>query len=198
MNNKRELLEVYKGSAKNSSYVLYPNITVRFALVFYILMFIGLTSCTNEDDITIPDNYTLELDGRLDTTTDGLYKLELNSTQNSIQTIHRITGKLLNNGEEPYPQLVEWESSHQWTLNDTAYVFIRRTINVLGDWVDADTTYVTGFAGTIIPTINQFSYSGDGGEINTVIAPIDKMIGDTLIVKARFEDLQKTIRIILE
>ena len=181
--------------------------TEKFALnaLGYVVAIMGvlfllsmLVSCTKEDDVTIPDNYTLELDGRLDTTTEGLYKLELNSTQNSIQTIHRITGKLLNNGEEPYPQLVEWESSHQWTLNDTAYVFIRRTINVLGDWVDADTTYVTGFAGTIIPTINQFSYSGDGGEINTVIAPIDKMIGDTLIVKARFEDLQKTIRIILE
>ena len=157
-----------------------------------------LTSCTDDTLSDLPDNYTMELDGRLDTTNDGLYKLELNSTDNSIQTIHRITGKLLNNGEEPYPQLVEWESSHQWTLNDTAYVFIRRTINVLGDWVDVDTTYVTGFAGTVVPTINEFSYSGDGGEINTVIAPIDEMVGDTLIVKARFEDIEETIRIVLE
>ena len=181
--------------------------TEKFALnaLGYVVAIMGvlfllsmLVSCTPEDDITIPDFYTLELDGRLDTTTDGLYKLELNSTQNSIQTIHRITGKLLNNGEEPYPQLVEWESSHQWTLNDTAYVFIRRTINVLGDWVNVDTTYVTGFAGSIVPTINEFSYSSDGGEINTVIAPIDEMVGDTLIVKARFEDIHETIRIVLE
>ena len=64
--------------------------------------------------------------------------------------------------------------------------------------VDVDTTYVTGFAGTIVPTINEFSYSGDGGEINTVIAPIDEMVGDTLIVKARFEDIEETIRIVLE
>jgi hypothetical protein len=172
---------------------------LKFALVLYSLMLLGtLTSCTEDPISDIPDNYTMELDGRLDTTNEGLYKLELNSTDNSIQTIHRITGKLLNNGEEPYPQLVEWESSHQWTLNDTAYVFIRRTINVLGQWVDVDTTYVTGFAGTIIPTINEFSYSGTGGEINTVIAPIDEMVGDTLIVKAKFEDLEETIRIVLE
>jgi hypothetical protein len=172
---------------------------LKFALVLYSLMLLGtLTSCTEDPISDIPDNYTMELDGRLDTTNEGLYKLELNSTDNSIQTIHRITVKLLNNGEEPYPQLVEWESSHQWTLNDTAYVFIRRTINVLGDWVDVDTTYVTGFAGTIVPTINEFSYSGDGGEINTVIAPIDEMVGDTLIVKAKFEDLEETIRIVLE
>ena len=169
-----------------------------FLIISVLILLTLLTSCEDTIMDELPDNYTLELDSRLDTTDDGLYKLELNSTQNSIQTIHRISGKLLNNGEEPYPQLVEWESSHQWTLNDTAYVFIRRTINVLGDWVDVDTTYVTGFAGTIIPTINEFSYSSDGGEINTVIAPIDEMIGDTLIVKARFEDLQKTIRIILE
>ena len=108
------------------------NFLLKFALVLYSLMLLGtLTSCTEDPISDIPDNYTMELDGRLDTTNEGLYKLELNSTQNSIQTIHRITGKLLNNGEEPlYPQLVNWESSHQWILNDTAYVFIRRTINI--------------------------------------------------------------------
>ena len=174
-------------------------------LLKFILLFISvlilltlLTSCEDTIMDELPDNYTLELDSRLDTTDDGLYKLELNSTQNSIQTIHRISGKLLNNGEEPYPQLVEWESSHNWTLNDTAYVIVRRTINVLGNWVTIDTSYVTGFNGSSVPTINEFSYSGDGGEINTVIAPIDEMVGDTLIVKARFEDIQETIRIVLE
>jgi len=168
---------------------------------YFRLLALSLLLFSCEDNVvdSIPDNYTMELDGRLDTTLEGFYKLKLNSSNNSIQTIHRITGQLLNNGEEPlHPQLVEWESSHQWTLNDTAYVFIRRTINVLGDWVDVDTTYVTGFAGSIVPTINEFSYSGTGGEINTVIAPIDEMVGDTLIVKAKFEDLQETIRIVLE
>ena len=167
-------------------------------LVSVLVFLILLTSCTKEDDITIPDFYTMELDGRLDTTNEGLYKLELNSSDNSIQTIHTIGGTLLNNGEEPYPQLVEWESSHNWTLNDTAYVIVRRTINALGNWVTIDTSYVTGFNGSSVPTINEFSYSGDGGEINTVIAPIDEMVGDTLIVKARFEDIEKTIRIVLE
>jgi len=168
---------------------------------YFRLLALSLLLFSCEDNVvdSIPDNYTMELDGRLDTTLEGFYKLKLNSSNNSIQTIHRITGQLLNNGEEPlHPQLVEWESSHQWTLNDTAYVFIRRTINVLGDWVDVDTTYVTGFAGTIVPTINEFSYSGTGGEINTVIAPIDEMVGDTLIVKATFQDLEETIRIVLE
>ena len=169
-----------------------------FLFISVLILLTLLTSCEDTIMDELPDNYTLELDSRLDTTDDGLYKLELNSTQNSIQTIHRISGKLLNNGEEPYPQLVEWESSHNWTLNDTAYVIVRRTINVLGNWVTIDTSYVTGFNGSSVPTINEFSYSGDGGEINTVIAPIDEMVGDTLIVKARFKDIQETIRIVLE
>jgi hypothetical protein len=159
---------------------------------------IGLISCEKEP-LQIPHNYTLSVDGRLDTTNEGLYKLQLNSTSNSIQTIHRLTGKLLNNGVEPYPpQLVNWESSHSWTLNDTAYVMIRRVINTNGQWVNVDTTYVTGFAGSIVPTINPSSYSGTGGEINTVIAPIDEMIGDTMVVKCKFKNLEKTIRIILQ
>lgn len=169
-----------------------------FLIISVLILLTLLTSCEDTIMDELPDNYTLELDSRLDTTDDGLYKLELNSTQNSIQTIHRISGKLLNNGEEPYPQLVEWESSHNWTLNDTAYVIVRRTINALGNWVTIDTSYVTGFNGIDVPTINEFSYSGTGGEINTVIAPIDDMVGDTLIVKARFEDIQETIRIVLE
>ena len=65
-------------------------------------------------------------------------------------------------------------------------------------WVNIDTIYVTGFGGSIVPTINEFSYSGTDGEINTVIAPIDEMVGDTMIVKAKFRDLEKTIKIILE
>ena len=164
-----------------------------------VTLILGIVSCEDNIVDSIPDNYTMELDGRLDTTNEGFYKLKLNSSNNSVQTIHRITGQLLNNGEEPNPpQLVEWESSHSWTLNDTAYVFIRRTINYLGEWVNIDTIYVTGFGGSIVPTINEFSYSGTDGEINTVIAPIDEMVGDTMIVKAKFRDLEKTIKIILE
>ena len=63
-------------------------------LLIVLALFSFLTSCTKEDDITIPDNYTMELDGRLDTTNEGLYKLELNSSDNYIQTIHTIGGTL--------------------------------------------------------------------------------------------------------
>jgi hypothetical protein len=160
---------------------------------------IGLISCEKEELPITSDDYTLSVDGRLNTTPQGLYKLRLNPTSNSIQTIHRLTGKLLKNGKEPYPpELVSWESSHSWAINDTAYVMIRRIINTNGQWVNVDTTYVRGFGGAIVPTINSSSYSGTGGEINTVVAPIDKMVGDTMVVKCKFKNLEKTIRIILQ
>ena len=63
-----------------------------------VTLILGIVSCEDNIVDSIPDNYTMELDGRLDTTNEGYYKLDLNSTQNSIQTIHRITGQLLNNG----------------------------------------------------------------------------------------------------
>ena len=171
-------------------------IKLKYLLLLPIIF--GLFSC--EDPISdIPDYYTLEVDGRLDTTIEGLYKLKLVSTNNSDQTIHRITGQLLNNGEEPYPpQYVDWESSHVWYLSDTTHVIIRRTINVLGEWVNIDTTYVTQFQGDIVPTINPTSVSGTNGEINTVIAPIEDMKGDTLTVRCTFRDLEETIQFILE
>ena len=167
-------------------------------LLLLLPIVFGFISC--EDPISdIPDFYTLEIDGRLDTTTEGLYKLNLVSTNNSDQTIHRVTGQLLNNGEEQYPpQYVDWESSHVWYLSDTTHVIIRRTINVLGEWVNIDTTYVTQFQGDMVPTINPTSVSGTNGEINTVIAPIEEMRGDTLTIRCTFRDLEETIQIVLE
>ena len=184
--------------------IKYGSFTSTFlTVVSGLLIGIGLiilTGCEKDPLYPLPiDDYTLEINPRLDTTNEGYYRLKLNSTSNSNQTIHRISGWLLNNGEEPYPpQKVEWESSHSWTLNDTAYVVVRRTINVLGDWVVVDTTYVTGFGGFNVPTINPASYSGTGGEINTVIAPIDNMLGDTMIVKAKFKEIEKIAKIVLE
>ena len=52
----------------------------------------------------------------------------------------------------------------------------------------------------LVPTINKASYSGTNGEINTVIAPISEMKGDTMVVKAFNYNAKKTIytKIVLE
>jgi hypothetical protein len=45
----------------------------------------------------------------------------------------------------------------------------------------------------LVPTINKASYSGTNGEINTIIAPISEMKGDTMVIKAFNYNAKKTI-----
>ena len=45
----------------------------------------------------------------------------------------------------------------------------------------------------LVPTINKASYSGTNGDINTVIAPISEMKGDTMVIKAFNYNAKKTI-----
>jgi hypothetical protein len=122
----------------------------------------------------IPKSYELTIDSVL--TQDGtrsLYKdsngfYHLKMTVNGAQQFHRITGKILVNGKEPIPnQKVDWESN----------ITCQFTIVNLPPLISSKDELVT--------TINKASYSGKGGEINTIIAPIKEMVGDTMIVRAR-------------
>lgn len=175
------------------------NCFIKFILLTITTFGLVFLSGCKKDELSLNDNYTLELNPRLDTTNEGYYRLELTNSNISDQTIHRISGFLKNNGVEPdIPQKVKWESSHTWTLQDTTHVIVRRTINALGQWTTIDTISVTQFSGFIVPTINSTSYSGTNGEINTVIAPINNMQGDTMIVKCNFKYTSEVIKIVLE
>lgn len=133
-----------------------------FGLLVVILF---LTSCEKED-IQSYDLPILELDGRLPLDENGYYHLKLNPTSN--QTIHRITGKVLNTTE---PTKVSWWSNLTWE-----------------------------YKGEVVPTINDVSYVGEDGEINTVIAPIYSMRYDTLKVKSTINEwnITQTLNIVLE
>ena len=135
-------------------------------IVGVILAMVLLTSCSKEELDELSVVPTLELDGRLPMDSNGYYHLKLNPTTN--QTIHRITGKVLNTTE---PTKVSWWSNLTWELN-----------------------------GEVVPTINGSSYVSDGGEINTVIAPIYRMRYDTLTVKSTINEwyITQTIKIVLE
>ena len=77
-------------------------------------------------------------------------------------------------------------------------------------YVNYDTLYITGFDGREVPTINAVSYPnceiysfGSECEVNTMIAPVKTMVGDTLKVTAWYVDFyqeitEKSINIILE
>jgi hypothetical protein len=135
-------------------------------LVGTIIVLVLVVSCTKEENIVSSVVPTLELDGRLPLDDNGYYHLTLNPTTN--QTIHRISGKVLNTTE---PTKVSWWSNLNWELN-----------------------------GEVVPTINGSSYVSDGGEINTVIAPIYRMRYDTLTVKSTINEwyITQTIKIVLD
>ena len=135
-------------------------------LVGTIIVLVMVVSCTKEEDIVSSVIPTLELDGRLPLDDNGYYHLTLNPITN--QTIHRISGKVLNTTE---PTKVSWWSNLTWELN-----------------------------GEVVPTINGSSYVSDGGEINTVIAPIYRMRYDTLTVKSTINEwyITQTIKIVLD
>jgi hypothetical protein len=153
---------------------------------------------TSNSESTKKVEYELELDGRLPIDKNGYYHLVLNKT--SHQTIHRVSGKVKGN---THPLKIEWNSNLFWWLLQGQVI------------ANITKTYFNPFTGTLqyvnlppfinwrdvlIPTINSASYSGNAGEINTIIAPIKEMKGDTLVVNARIieTEIKKQIKIVLE
>ena len=55
-------------------------------------------------------------------------------------------------------------------------------------YVGYDTTYITWFDGYEVPIVNQASYSNENGEVNTMIAPVKTMIGDTATIHYGYWD----------
>ena len=154
-----------------------------------------LFGCTKDIEIPVPKKtYTLEINGVLNQNgngylpkdVNGYYHLKLDKTKN--QTVHRVNGKILVNGREPYPaEKVEWESNLYWILrrNDTITTITKTYINYFtGQYQIVQLPPLIASKDELVPTINSSSYSGDNGEINTMIAPIYNMKGDTLVIKA--------------
>lgn len=141
---------------------------------------------------------TLELDGRLPIDKNGYYHLQLISA--STQTIHRITGNVKNSVE---PIKVEWENNLFWWLlkGDTISNVTKLYINPLtGERNYVNLPPITTWKDELVPTINSSSYAGTNGEINTVIAPIYKMKGDTMRITCTILEykVKKQINIVLE
>ena len=86
---------------------------------------------------------------------------------------------------------------------DTLGYIVNRNFNDDGMYVSVDTSYITGFNGMEVPTINCCSYSNSYGEVNTMIAPVQTMVGDTMTIRMYFwnneyELIQEFIHIVLD
>lgn len=169
---------------------------------YFRLFIVGLllSSCSVETPEEIEERYTpkLSIDGRLPLDENGFYHLVLDSTTN--QTIHRISGKVLNTLE---PTKVSWESNLYWWLKkgDTIANITKTYIN----YFTGELTYVNlpplqNWKDVLVPTINSASYVDDNGNINTMIAPIYRMKNDTLVVRCEINewDIIQEIKIVLE
>lgn len=180
-----------------------------------IPLLILFSACTKEEVIVPQKNYTFSIDSVLTRDgkqsllkdTNGNYHLKLFGNllpKSTSQQTHRVTGKILVNGKEPYPaEKVAWESNLFWYIQkgDTIAKITKSYINYYtGQYTIVSLPPLISSMDELVPTTNPSSYSGTNGEINTMIAPIKNMVGDTLVLKAIHYESKKIIytKIILE
>ena len=174
----------------------------KILLVFLLSLIISCskdqkTLTDNGEGITIGfleglnDNPTYQLSKD----SNGFYILTLDRSKN--QTIQRIAGALLRNGKPiedlwsgSQPKKVNWESNLYWWLleGDTVANITKTYLNLFtGELIYVNLPPLLNWRDVIVPTINESSYSDDEtGIVNTVIAPIQEMIGDTMKIKMMY------------
>ena len=172
-----------------------------------LLIFIFLIGCTDSDSISGDvNNIKLEfieglnddIDFHLNKNSEGYYELVLNKFSN--QTIQRITAKLTQNNfpiQDNYgniqPKLIEWESNLYWWLKkgDTVAQITKTYFNKFtGEITYTNLPPLINWKDELVSTINSSSYTSDQtGLVNTVIAPIREVSGDTLKIIVKYNHL---------
>lgn len=151
------------------------NGRVNYTLVIIVLITIAACSANDNDS-----GLYIELEPRLPMDSNGYFHLDL--LRGTWQTTHRISGHISFEGEPAENVRVEWFSSHFWRLNDTLGYYVDYGYTDQLEYLALDTIYITGFDEFMVPVINCCSYSNAEGEINTMIAPVRSMVGDTMMV----------------
>ena len=160
---------------------------VRWSRNFtYILLFLFFSiSCEdliNRQNIS-GKNLKITLKPRLPKDDNGYYHLAIN--RNKWQTIHRFSGLVTDEYNEPVDLVkFEWTSNLYWIMGDTLGYIIHRKLSDDIVFINYDTSYVVGFEGEIVPTINCCSYSNSKGEFNQMSGFVKSMIGDTMRLTA--------------
>jgi hypothetical protein len=176
-----------------------------------IPLLILFAACTKkEDDYIAKKQYSFTIDSvltqngkqSLPKDQNGLYQLKITSV--GTPQSHRVTGRVLVNGKEPFPpEKISFESNLFWWLRqgDTTAIITQSYVNYFtNQFTIINLPSMIASKDELVPTTNSSSYSGTNGEVNTIIAPIREMIGDTLVLKASHSITNKIIytRIVLE
>ena len=158
-------------------------------ILFYILFLISCeenTESVNEQD---PINYSFVLeyeDTGITKDENNFFHLQIN--RNNWQTLYRVRGIVYKDDQPIDLMKFYWESNLYWELGDTLGYYIHRDLTDDLEYVSYDTTYVTGFSGMEVPTSNVSSVSNSDGEVSNMIAPVQSMIGDTLVLNWVYYD----------
>ena len=189
-----ELIEEKRSKMKVSD-----KAKIMIVYLSLLSIIISLSSCTKDGFLQPTRNIEMSIDTRLPKDDNGYSIFNLYSVQ--TQNIHTISGSIRVNGRIPNEprEKIEWESSHYWKLNvgDTIGTIYRRTWRGLG-WQIVDSIKVVNLKTSQVPTINSVCYNSADGSINTVIAPMWNMRGDTMTIIARIGNIIKTEKIILK
>jgi hypothetical protein len=160
-----------------------------------LVLILILMSCS---DITNSENeeYKFKINPRLEIDNNGYYHLDV--IRQNVQTLHRINGLITLENQPVENVRFEWSSNLYWILGDTIGYIVNQNLNDEGMYVSTDTSYITGFNGFEVQTINCCSYSNSDGEVNTMIGVVKQMIGDTMIVNYSFMNRTESIGIVLD
>ena len=144
--------------------------------------------CNDDTRIEPLKKYTLSIDSVL--MQDGKRSLpkDKNGFYHLVLLPYRVTGRVLMNGYEPIaPQKISWESNLFWYIKagDVVTYVTKTYLNYYtGQYTIVELPPLVSMQNEIVPTINGSSYSGKNGVMNTIIAPVGQMKGDTLVIKA--------------
>ena len=170
----------------------------RLLVLAFIVIF---ASCT-KDEIVIPkDVIEMSIDSKLPKDSNGYSVFKLYSTE--TQNIHTITGSIRVNGQIPNEprEKIEWENNLYWNLvkGDTIATITKTYLNYYtGQFTIVKLPPMISNVNALVPTINKVCYNSADGSINTVIAPMWNMKGDTMTIVARCGNVVKVEKIILK
>ncbi len=170
-------------------------------LTLFCTLTLFLLGCT-KDEIPLPaDVIEMNIDTRLPIDGNGYSHFRLYSQ--TSQNIHRISGTIKVNGVIPTEprEKIDWKSSHYWILRegDTVATITKTYLNYFtGQWMVVTLPPLVSSVNSLVPTINPVCYNSEDGSINTIIAPLYNMKGDTLVVTAKLRNVTKIAKIVLD
>jgi len=183
---------------KNKSY----DKLIIFVVYLLLLLIITLFSSCTKDDVVLPEDVVeINIDTRLPIDGNGYSHFRLYSQ--TSQNIHRISGTIKVNNKIPLEprEKVDWQSSHYWVLRegDIIATITKSYLNYYtGQWTVVTLPPLVSNVNVLVPTINPVCYNSEDGTINTVIAPLYNMRGDTLTITAKSNGLTKIAKIVLD